>query len=77
MRQSDREINGHFLPLSQRCGLPQGLQYDFFLQVEETDLWYMDVLALMGLAPFAADGWAPSGPQVGHRPAPCCRMLLH
>jgi hypothetical protein len=33
-RASARRINGHFLPLSNRCGLDAGVQYNFFLRVE-------------------------------------------
>jgi hypothetical protein len=57
MTKSGRQINGHFAPLSKRCGIHAGLQYDFFLKVEEMDLWYADVVTLMGLAPYAEDGW--------------------
>jgi len=60
MEQSGKYINGHFTPLSHRCGIKQGLQYDFFLHVEEMDIWYTDVVALMGLGPYVANGWAPA-----------------
>eukprot|EP00873_Tetraselmis_striata_P029687 jgi/Tetstr1/449951/TSEL_037005.t1 len=50
-------MNGHFAPLTFRCGLNAGITYDFFLKVEETDTWYPDLVTLLGLADATAAGW--------------------
>lgn len=38
-----RTVNAHFKPLSQHCGLQNGMTYDFYLKTEELDDWYVNV----------------------------------
>lgn len=56
-KREGRFINNHFEPQVERCGLPRGFQYDFVLRVEDTAVWYADVVRLLGLEDDIASGW--------------------
>mmetsp|Transcript_42212 Transcript_42212/g.109474 ORF Transcript_42212/g.109474 Transcript_42212/m.109474 type:complete len:395 (+) Transcript_42212:98-1282(+) len=41
-----------------KCGLPAGMQYDYFLKVECEAEWYAEFVSITGLADTARHGWA-------------------
>jgi len=52
-----RGVNKHFQPLHHKCGLMSGMHHDLVLKVEEMDIWYKDLITLMGLEAVASSGW--------------------
>eukprot|EP00193_Tetraselmis_chui_P012482 CAMPEP_0177784172 /NCGR_PEP_ID=MMETSP0491_2-20121128/19534_1 /TAXON_ID=63592 /ORGANISM="Tetraselmis chuii, Strain PLY429" /LENGTH=280 /DNA_ID=CAMNT_0019304871 /DNA_START=293 /DNA_END=1135 /DNA_ORIENTATION=- len=45
-----RSVNAHWEAQSRAsCGVRQGMQYDFYLKVEDIDIWYIDFMSLTGL----------------------------
>jgi hypothetical protein len=57
MRRKGLPINPHFKPQSELCGIPFGMQYDFYLKVEDIHLWYPDLISLLGLRDTVYSGW--------------------
>mmetsp|Transcript_2255 Transcript_2255/g.2813 ORF Transcript_2255/g.2813 Transcript_2255/m.2813 type:complete len:216 (+) Transcript_2255:431-1078(+) len=47
----------HFTPQTTHCQIRQGLSYDYHLKVEEINLWYQDLVQLMGLEDIVSYGW--------------------
>mmetsp|Transcript_26421 Transcript_26421/g.66426 ORF Transcript_26421/g.66426 Transcript_26421/m.66426 type:complete len:381 (+) Transcript_26421:414-1556(+) len=56
-----------------RCGLPYGMQYDYFLKVEHEAEWYPEFVSMTGLADVARHGWAEGASKLG---VPECFMEL-
>ena len=52
-----RDVNHHMRPVSMQCGIPEGVQYNFVLKVEEIDVWYPDLISMLGLEEPASSGW--------------------
>eukprot|EP00873_Tetraselmis_striata_P014009 jgi/Tetstr1/434273/TSEL_023380.t1 len=50
--------DAHLALQVEHCGLPHGLQYDYFLKVEYEADWYPEFIALAGLADLVKHGWA-------------------
>jgi hypothetical protein len=57
-RNRGGRIDPHFELLSAACGIREGFQYNFYLKVEEMDVWYADFISLLGLGDAAATGWS-------------------
>eukprot|EP00951_Prasinocladus_malaysianus_P045147 scaffold595565_cov51-Prasinocladus_malaysianus.AAC.1 len=57
MQKTNRHINGHFVPLFKMCGLKEGFEFDLYLKVEEIDVWYADLIQLLGFQEFVKSGW--------------------
>lgn len=55
--ENGAQIDDHFRPLSTLCCIPDGFRYDYYLPLEELDLWYPGFLRLLGLEEDAATGW--------------------
>ena len=55
----DRHLGSepHFTPLTTHCGIDAGVQYDLILKVEEIDLWYPDIVHILGLQDDVGSGW--------------------
>lgn len=47
----------HFQPISSLCNLKQGLQYTYFLKIEDQSLWWVDFVDQLNLTRFAEKGW--------------------
>lgn len=62
-------IDPHFTLQVDHCGLGRGVEYDYYLKVEESNEWYPEFMALAGLAGAAKHGWGRLG-------APDCFMEL-
>ena len=58
--------NPMLLPQSSMCGIGQGMQYDLALMVEAIDLWYPDLVNLLGLEEAAASGWCNNASQTAN-----------
>jgi hypothetical protein len=56
-RDAGLEMNQHFELLSRLCGVSAGYQYNFYLKVEEIDVWYADFVSLLGIGHTTARGW--------------------
>eukprot|EP00873_Tetraselmis_striata_P043109 jgi/Tetstr1/463373/TSEL_008295.t1 len=56
-----------------RCGLPYGMQYDYFLKVEHEAEWYPEFVSMTGLADVVRHGWAEGASKLG---VPECFMEL-
>lgn len=69
MRDNNIEVNPHFTPMAEHCGIDKGMQYDLYLQVEKINEWYAEVIDLLGLSEFVKSGW--SSLQVNDMPALC------
>lgn len=54
------QMNAHFELLSKHCLLPDGMQYDYFLKVEDVSMWYAPLISLLNLQKHAAAGWGSS-----------------
>lgn len=72
-------INKHFVPISRKCGIDVGLQYDYALPVEWIESWYPALVNMLGLQDVVRTGWrelsAPRGktaPQPSAAPRPDC-----
>ena len=48
-RDNHEWTDGHFAPMTEHCGLDNGVKYDFILKVEEVDVWYADLVRLLDL----------------------------
>lgn len=71
MRADGVPVNMHFLPQAEQCGLRDGMQYDFFLRVEDIHVWYPDLISLFGLEDTVRSGWGhASNPQLVTTPHP-------
>jgi hypothetical protein len=57
-RDAGVEINPHLDVQANLCGLLQGVQYDFYLKVEEEDIWYPEFISLAGLEDAARNNWS-------------------
>ena len=55
----DRHLGSepHFTPLTTHCGIDAGVQYDLILKVEEIDMWYPDIVHILGLQEHVGSGW--------------------
>uniref|UniRef100_A0A7S1SLL3 Sulfotransferase n=1 Tax=Tetraselmis chuii TaxID=63592 RepID=A0A7S1SLL3_9CHLO len=56
-RDAGMEMDMHFELQSRLCGGSAGYQYNFYLKVEEIDVWYVDFVSLLGIGHTAARGW--------------------
>lgn len=52
------DLDSHIALQSDLCGKQHGMEYDFYLKVEEEDLWYPELVALTGLEHAARSGWS-------------------
>jgi len=52
-----RPLNEHFLPLTDRCMLPMGMRYDYYLKIETMPHWYEALINLLDLRDEASSGW--------------------
>merc|ERR1719387_1672572 len=50
-----RHVDAHFSLLSQHCAVSNG--YDYFLKVEQMDLWYKPFVHALGLESVVTQGW--------------------
>ena len=57
MRAQNIPIDAHFSPLTEHCGINKGMRYNFYLKVEEADVWYVDLVSFLGLDEAASSGW--------------------
>mmetsp|Transcript_10502 Transcript_10502/g.15785 ORF Transcript_10502/g.15785 Transcript_10502/m.15785 type:complete len:294 (-) Transcript_10502:569-1450(-) len=52
-----KSINEHFLPLTERCMLPMGMRYDYYLKIETMPHWYEALIDLLELVDETSSGW--------------------
>eukprot|EP01036_Dinobryon_divergens_P031130 gene31130-40481_t len=50
-------LNPHYMLQSEKCFIPQGMRYHYYLKVEHTPVWYPFALKLLGLESVASSGW--------------------
>jgi hypothetical protein len=50
-------IDKHFTPMSRKCGIDAGLQYDYTLPVEWIGSWYPALINMLGLHDVVKTGW--------------------
>lgn len=50
-------IDMHFTPMSRKCGIDAGLQYDYMLPVEWIGSWYPALVNMLGLQDVVKTGW--------------------
>jgi hypothetical protein len=53
-------LNDHYMLQSDKCFLPQGLRYNYYLKVEHMPVWYPFLINLLGLQKTASSGWTNS-----------------
>lgn len=80
MRADGLPLDKHLKPQAEQCGLPDGMQYDFYLKVEDIHVWYPDLVSLLGLEDVVSHGWdhaseptvviSPLPPQTTESPNP-------
>eukprot|EP00873_Tetraselmis_striata_P015174 jgi/Tetstr1/435438/TSEL_024344.t1 len=72
MRADGLPLDKHLKPQAEQCGLPDGMQYDFYLKVEDIHVWYPDLVSLLGLEDVVSHGWDhASEPTVPEGTPPC------
>lgn len=65
MRADGAQMDYHFVPQAEQCGLSHGMQYDFHLKVENIHVWYPDLISVLGLEDVVSSGWShDSDPRV-------------
>ena len=52
-------VNGHFAPQTSLCDIPSGMSYTY-LHVEETEVWYRQLVCHLGLQAAVRHGWSKS-----------------
>ena len=56
------DLNPHFRPQSQLCGLPMGMSFDYVLKLEDMARWYEPFSRLLGITDVVQDpAWNTSG----------------
>ena len=50
-------LNDHYALQSDKCFIPQGMRFDYYLKIEHISLWYPFLISLLGLQKAASSGW--------------------
>ena len=67
LRATKQKVPGPmFVPQSSMCRIGQGMQYELALMVEAIDLWYPDLVNLLGLEEAARSGWCSNASQTAN-----------
>eukprot|EP00466_Bigelowiella_natans_P011087 jgi/Bigna1/83181/fgenesh1_pg.103_\ len=51
----------HFTPQFSHCGVQNGFLYDYYLKIEETELWYEELVRHLGMENVMQHGWGNLG----------------